>query len=127
MIPNDYQCDGQMTIYEFLPQSADFCTMKADEVIDIIGQRIGVRFVWDEELGEYFSQLGKLRLHASIDKYTVTHHGSETLIAGHKHISCGWQMPTEGGGKPCNSIDEAVSYLQKAIERVKHGKVNNKQ
>lgn len=115
--------EGQMTIFEFLPQTADFCTMPESEVMEIISKRIGVKLVRESEpkFKEriYRAKIGKVNLSACIGTYSVTHEGSQTLIAGHKHIGCGWGTSKEGGGSPCNSIDEAVEYLQAAIQRGK--------
>jgi len=110
---------GQMTIFEFLPQEADFVTMPEAQVMEIISQRIGVKLTWDNHLGEYAAKIGKIRISAEIDTYSCTHEGSETLIEGHKFIGAGWGMSTEGGGRPCDSIDEAVEYLQKAISKTR--------
>ena len=108
---------GQMSIFEFLPQEADFCDMPEDAVMEIVSQRIGVRLVRDPEYKNYRATVGKVRITAKISNYTVTHEGSETVIAGHKHIGCGWGTSKEGGGRPCDSIDDAVDYLQAAINR----------
>ena len=32
-------------------------------------------------------------------------------------ISVGWNKGTAGGGAPCDSIDEAVSYFKEIMER----------
>lgn len=116
--------DGQMTIFEFLPQEEDFCQMSESEVMNIISQRIGVKLVMEseckfKEARSYTAKVGKVNLSAHIDTYSVTHEGSQTLIAGHKYIGCGWGTSCEGGGKPCKSIDEAVEYLKNAIQRGK--------
>ena len=110
--------EGQMSIFEFLPQTADFTTMPESEVMDIIGLRIGVRLVYDAKWEEYSAKIGKLSITARISTYKCTHPGSETMIAGHnKFISCGWGTTTEGGGGPRDSIDEAVEYLQAALNK----------
>jgi hypothetical protein len=108
---------GQMTIFEFLPQEADFVTIPEAQVMEIISQRIGVKLTWDSHLKEYQAKVGKVKITAEIDTYSCTHEGSETLIEGHKFIGAGWGMSTEGGGRPCDSIDEAVEYLQKALSK----------
>lgn len=112
--------NGQMTIFEFLPQEADFATMPEARVMEIISQRIGVNLVYDNHLEEYAAMVGKVKISAEISTYSCTHEGSETLIAGHKFISVGWSMSTEGGGGPKDSIDDAVSYLQSIISQ--HGR-----
>ena len=107
----------QMTIFEFLPQEADFVTMPEEKVIEIIGKRIGLKFSYDSYTGEYTATIGKMRISVGISTYKVTHEGSQTMISGHKFIGAGWGNHTEGGGRPCDSIDEAVEYLQKALSK----------
>lgn len=111
--------DGQMTIFDFLPQEADFTSMPESEVMDAISQRIGVRLVLDKHLEEYSAKVGKRKISAEIDTYSCTHEGSATIIEGHKFISVGWADSNGGGGRPCNSIDEAVEYLLDALGRKK--------
>ena len=108
---------GQMTIFEFLPQEADFVTMDLNQVAEIIGNKVGVKLNYDDYLEEYIGTVGKIKITVGMSTYKVTHEGSETLIAGRKFISAGWGMSTEGGGRPCDSIDEAVEYLQKALSK----------
>ena len=117
--------EGQMSIFEFLPQMADFTTMPESEVMDIIGQRIGVRLVYDAKWEEYSAKIGKLSITAKISTYKCTHPGSETIIAGRKFISCGWGTTTEGGGGPRDSIDEAGEYFDRAINRIVRKRKNS--
>ena len=107
--------DRQMTIFEFLPQTANFCTMPEAEVMDIISQRIGVRLAYDKRLEEYSASVGKIKISAEISTYTCTHAGSQTIIEGRKFISCNWQGRIEGGGGPKDSIEDAVRFFQKVI------------
>lgn len=107
--------EGQMTIFEFLPQESDFATMPESQVIEIISKRIGVNLKWDENC--YAAKVGKLRITAKISTYGCTHPGSKTMIAGRKFISCGWGTTTEGGCGPRDSIDEAVEYLQASLNK----------
>ncbi len=125
MISSKYECDGQLSIFDFL-QGTDFDNMQPREIADFVGKSIGVRFTWDEDLEEFSSCIGKLLLSLDVDTYTVTHYGTQT-VEGKRHIGCGWALSSEGGGKPCNSLDEAVDYLKKAVERVRHGKFNHMQ
>ena len=113
--------DGQMTIFDFLPQTDDFCTMSESDVMNIISKRIGIRLVYDRHLEEYAAKVGKVRISAEISKYKCTHDGT-AVIAGHTFIGCGWGTTNAGGGSPCNSIDEAVTYLAAAIGRAKQKK-----
>lgn len=110
---------GQMSIFEFLPQESDFSSMPESEVMDEISQRIGVRLVYDSRMEEYSAKVGKTKISAEIDTYSCTHEGSATIIKGNKFIGAGWSRSTEGGGRPCDSIDEAVEYLLKAISQKK--------
>ena len=110
------QIRGQMTIFDFLPQTADFATMPEAEVMAVISERIGIRLLWDSHLEEWAAKVGKTKLTAEIGTYKCTHDGTE-MIAGHKFIGCGWGRSTSGGGSPCNSIDEAVEYLKAALKR----------
>lgn len=121
----NYECDGQMSIFEFLPQEDDFCTMPEAEVMEIISQRIGVKLQYTnysnkyDKLHDYSAKVGKMNINASIDTYVTTLGGDSKVIEGHKFISVGWGNSTSGGGRPCDSIDEAVEYLLKALGRKK--------
>lgn len=114
---------GQMSIFEFLPQDDDFCTMPEAEVIEIISQRIGVKLQYRDysskfdEFHDYSAKVGKMTINAHISTYTTTLGGDSKVIEGHKFIGVGWGDSTSGGGRGCDSIDEAVEYLLEALGR----------
>ena len=111
--------DGQMTIFEFLPQESDFAAMPEAQVIRIISDRIGIELKYTEygDFHEYSAKVGKLTITAKISTYLCTHGESGTVIDGHKFISVGYGNSNGGAGSPCDSIDEAVEFLKKAIEK----------
>ena len=99
--------DGQMTIFEFLPQDDDFCTMPEAEVMEIISQRIGVKLQYKDysnkfdKFHDYSAKVGKMNINAHISTYVTTLGGLSKVIEGHKFISVGWGDSISGGGRGC--------------------------
>ena len=104
------EMQGQLSIFDFLEPTDDFRAMTEKEVMDIISERIGVRLKWDGFFEQYCAKIGKIKIFAEIDYY---------VMDGFKYIGVSWQGATEGGASPCNSLDDAVKYLQTNIAR--HG------
>jgi len=104
----------QMTIFDFLgPAYPDIKTITEAEAVRIVGDALGVRFVWSEFFQEWESVKGKVKLSLNYSHYNLTDNHDLFLGAGYAYR-------TGGGGRPCDSIKEAIAYLERKVEEVKN-------
>lgn len=109
---DNYECEGQMDIFDFLKTGEDWEEMPEEEVVKTIGERVGVGFKWNAFLGQWEGKVGKVKLDVSFSHF-------KGINDDRKFISSGWSVKNGGGGSPCESIDESVRFLRAAIERGK--------
>ena len=104
----------QMTIFDFLgPAYPDIKTITEAEAVRIVGDALGVRFVWSEFFQTWQAVKRKVELTLNYAHYD--------LIDNHDlFLSAGYAYRTGGGGRPCDSIKEAIAYLERKVEEVKN-------
>ncbi len=103
--------DGQMNIFDFLKiENQDDVPEK--EMVALVGNAIGVVFEKNDHLDHYEGYHSKLKLTIQYDNYNL-------MDKTDRFISCGWDNKKRysAGGRPCDSIEEAIHYLREAIER----------
>lgn len=115
--------EGQMSIFDFLePELTDFLKMTEAEIAEYIGDQLGLKFVYNNHLERYECNVKK---NYKLDLEVLTYWTSD-YRNGKKFISAGHQLTTgsyRGGGKPCDSLDEAVKYLREQLTRFKNGEI----
>lgn len=113
----------QLSIFDFLnpPEETDFTKMTTAEIAEVIGKRIGIEFKptgWDDEHGAKVKKL-KLTVHKSRYACDV----NDDVGKGDWFIGVGYDLGTSGGGSPTDTIDDAVRYFEKRIEKYKKGEL----
>lgn len=103
----------QMTIFDFIQPNQreypDINTISEAEAIQIVGDALGVRFVWSESFHEWQAVKRKVKLTLNYDHFD--------LIDNHDlFLSAGYDCKMGGGGAPCKSIEEAIKYLNARAE-----------
>lgn len=111
--------DGQLSIFDWMEDfdPAKEATPAAgypalddipeEKAIKIIGDRIGVNFTWNSFFERYEAKVGKITLDAGYDHY------SPGINDGRLMLSIGYNGKNFGGGKPSDSIEEAIDYFEK--------------
>lgn len=114
MIPDNYECDGQLDIFDVMSTDTDIRTMDESDIMQIISQRIGGELRYDEFFGDYRAKVGRLRIECELSTY---------MDSDVKCILVGYTLGNgNGGGGSCDSIDEAVEYFRKKIKGEQNGK-----
>lgn len=106
----------QMTLFEFEPvESTDINEISEEEMVMIVGCAVGLDFRYKDELFGWVA--GDKKMNFSIHYSTYTCYDR----LGVRHIGCGYNYNTKGniGGacSPCDSIEEAIDFFRKGIER----------
>ena len=108
---------GQMTIWDFLP-SESLEDIPEEEMVQRIGNAIGVNFVWNDYYKEYQAKLKGYTLSVEYDRYCIDL--DEDIGAGHRFVGVGFMKKGEGCAGPCDSIDEAIEwFLNRKEELIK--------
>lgn len=102
---------GQLSIFDFM---GEFANLPEEKMVEQVGMLLGIKFtpevlpkgVWRYTPAYEYKRKG----------LTLTVHYM-TSIKNKLFISVGWNKGTAGGGAPCDSMDEAVSYFRKILER----------
>lgn len=102
--------DGQLSIFDLFPEYPDFNTVSEEKCVSIIGDVLGLKFSYSVRFGVWKARIGCIDLSVNYSTYM----GSET-----RFISVGYDNRRDhsGGGAPCDSIDEAIRYFRKCIEK----------
>lgn len=105
---------NQMTIFDFVKvEDPDFHDMTEEEVVDYIGQRIGLEFK-KYDLGrfiEYRSVYKNSTIDIHISHYTCHDREGEAFIA----CSFWNKKQMSGAGIPADSIEEAIAFFKKRM------------
>lgn len=106
--------ENQMTIWEFLEKPRSLEDMTEKEMVDYIGKQLGKVFIYNDYLEHWEVKLRKnYKLDLSFSTYDTSDDNN-----GKRFISAGWGNHMGGGGRPCDSLEEAIKYLKDAIEKV---------
>lgn len=103
--------EGQMTIFDIM---GDFATMTDEEITMAINQKLGIQFAKEVlPKGCYRSEPAYVWKHKGLSLELIM----MTDCEGRTMISTEYRKGTAGGGAPCYSIDEAVRYFKRILER----------
>ena len=103
----------QLTIFDLL-QEPDIDTLTIQEAVERIGERLGLSFTYNSFFEHYEAKKGKLLLTAEYNHYSTMDEKN-----GKRFIGVGYDCKKDqaGGGAPCDSLQEAVDWFQRIIER----------
>lgn len=107
--------DGQMSIFDILPigNTEAICidATPEDEMVKLIGYALGIVFKYNGHLEQYEHVQRKLKLTVQYSNYDLEDNHD-------RFISCGWDNSKthSGGGRPCDSMEEAVKYLRTVMK-----------
>ena len=111
--------EGQMTIWEFLQPTKEKSLeeMTEKEMVEYIGKKIGKVFIYNDYLSQWEVKLRKnYKLDLSFSNYCMNWNSDKG--DGKRFISCGYGNHKGGGGRPCDSLEEAIKYFEDAIRRI---------
>lgn len=118
--------EGQMTLWEYLTPTqpdADFHNMTEAEMVDYVGKAIGLTFTYNDFFERYEVKVKGIKkrfvLDIHYDHYSTSWKSDDAN--GGLFISVGYDYSHGGGGSPCDSLEEAIDYFKRTIERIKGG------
>ena len=108
------QIPGQMSIFDICMDYPDINDIPEAEAVRIVGEAIGLRFVYNKRFRQWEAKRGRLKLSCEYGHYVID---DKRLFFG-----CGYQIlkPYEGGGSgPRESIQEVIDFFREAMEEEK--------
>ena len=110
--------ERQLSIFDFMqPVEKDLEDMTEIEMVNYIGSKLGIEFYYNDFMERYESKQPKnYILDLRYDNYCTTWGSDEGN--GARFISAGWGNHTGGGGRSCDSLEEAITYLRKAMDTI---------
>ena len=107
--------EGQMSIFDFMePKTDELESLTTADMARFIGDSLQVDFKptgWEDE---HEARVKKLKLSVHKEYYLCD---TRNRKKGDAFIGVGYSFNTEGGGSPADSIDEAIRWFRKRIER----------
>ena len=127
---DDTQIEGQLSLFDMMP-AEDGDTLEGKTIAQIaadITMLVGVNFnpkTWADGEVQYVARLDKSNTLTLSEDYYST----EDEENGKRFLGCGYDFKDDnsGGGAPCDTIDDAVAYFRKRIEKYKTMKELRKQ
>lgn len=105
---------GQMSLFDFMipdiPNDIDLNTLPEEEMVQIVGNAVGIQFIYDNEYGRYRAKIKNAVYDIGYSNYALEDNHS-------RFISCGYNERLEGAGSPCNTIEEAVKFFKRQKRR----------
>lgn len=106
---DNYTCEGQMTIFDFLPEM-DLDDVPEENMVEQIATALGVKFEYEDEFWGWCYRQKKLCLRVNYSHYSFGDF--------RKFISVDASCPTGGSSGPMDSIEEAISFAKTAAENI---------
>ena len=107
----------QLSIFDMLtPDATELDKMTEADMVQKISNAIGISFYYSHVFNEYIAKLPKQKLELSLCYSTYT----ATDRIGRRFISVGYSTKRgdhAGGGRPCDTIEEAIKYFKAILER----------
>ena len=103
----------QLTIFDWLTELneyPDINDVTEAEAVKIVGEQIGVVFVYNQKYEYWCGKRGKLKLTMEYDHF-VPGVNNQDLFLG-----TGYSYGTSGGGSPCSGIEEAISWFRRKMD-----------
>ena len=98
---------GQMTIWDLIPRSLE--EISEEEMVQRVGDALGVKFVWDKFFEDYRAKVGKSTLMIHYSHYNGVYNNALFISCG---IDSGPPHST-GAGAPRDSIEEAIEWFER--------------
>ena len=105
--------EKQLNIFELIP-APDINDVTEDEAVRIVGDRLGVTFAYNEFFGDWRAKRGNMTMALSYGRFFPGVFDGRLFLGADYNITRGGGFYT-GGSCPCDGIDEATEYLERAM------------
>lgn len=113
----------QITIFEIVEPSTepDFTQMTLKQIADHISERTGLHFIPDTRFHGEFNEYIAYYTNTLFFTVGISHYMTGDERQGKPFISVGYECKKtrSGGGRPCDSLQEAISFFKIELQKNK--------
>ena len=103
--------DGQLSIFDFLaPKETSLDDLPESEMVKAISDATGIKFKYRDSFWGWQAKIKGVTYSVQYDNYWLDDNKR-------RFIGADWNTTTQGASRPCDSIQEAISFFRRAIER----------
>lgn len=106
---DNYECDGQMTIFDFLPEQ-DLDDIPEEDMVEQIGAALGIKFKYEDDFWGWCYRQKKMSLRVHYSHYSFGDH--------RKFISVSADCPMGGSSGPMDTIEEAIRFARSGAKNI---------
>lgn len=106
------EIEGQLNLFDILNAEPDFETMSTEAAVQLIQERTGLKFKHNERFKSYIAK--KKGYEVEINGFN---HYAEGVRDERRFLDMGISKGKWGSGRPIESIDEAVEYIHREIDK----------
>lgn len=102
----------QLTIFDYIEPEipkTDLDDLPETDMVEALRAATGISFVYRDPLWGYEATIGKFKYSVHYSNYSIDDH--------RRFISCGYGNNMGGAASPCDSLDEAIEWFKKALQR----------
>ena len=115
MIPKDYQCEGQLNVFDIVRLNEYYQTLPDIEtVISEVSQKFNIAFV--ESIADWDNS-GRKVFKKKFPKAELEIHESWFMENGERFISVWWNGKDWGIGNPSHNLEEVFKAIEREIAR----------
>jgi len=102
----------QMSIFDFMEieKTSDLDAMSEADMVQAVKEATGIDFKFKDDLWGYVANIGKVQFEVKYSNYSIDDH--------RRFISVGYGTKTSGVSGPCDSLQEAIQFFKRALERM---------
>ena len=101
----------QTNLCSFMPELMDLDLVSDEDVVNIINNHLGIKFIYNDERKRYEYKIGKVRLSINFGHFSFGNH--------ERYIGTDMDWKTGGWGGPNRSIMDAIDSISRYIKRSK--------
>ncbi len=107
------QIPGQMSIFDFIELHENALDdLPESEMVKMIANATGLNFCYIDSFWGWRVKKRRVTFSVEYDNY---------IEDGRRFIGADWQTSTQGASSPCDSVQEAIEFFQRAIKRLDAG------
>ena len=101
--------NDQLNLFSLI-EAPDINDIPESEAVQIVGNRLGVQFKYNDFFDLWEAKCGKMHLALSYGRFFPD------VFDGRLFLGADYWIQHSGGSAPCDGIDEATAYFQRKIE-----------
>lgn len=112
----------QLSLFDLMQEIPDIKDIPEEEAVRIVGERIGAKFEYNPDFEEWQARISDLKMGMRYEHYFPEVQDGKLFL----EVSFEFKNHVNGGGSPCDGIDEAVEFFKDKMELLEKRKQERK-